>query len=70
MAKKKAKDEVSEVDLEAALDNLTKEDFTAVKVSWKGGRSRVYTKELHGESCMALAQEFCTKVSGTLEPLS
>jgi hypothetical protein len=41
--------------------------FSAVKVCWKGGRSRVYSKELHGEKFWDLAEEFNKKAGGTLE---
>ena len=65
MAKKKAveaaeveettEDVVEEVEEQVSGDSAT--------VSWKG-RSRVYTKAVHGKDFRALAKEFAAKVGG------
>jgi len=72
MAKpKKAKpDDVTEADLEAALDTLTAEEVqtdgkTAVTVTWRGG-TRVYSRDVHGKDFKALAKEFAEKKNGTV----
>ena len=72
MAKpKKAKpDDVTEADLEAALDTPTAEEVqtdgkTAVTVTWRGGK-RIYSADVHGKDFKALAKEFAEKKNGTV----
>ena len=59
MARKKI-----EVASEEAQEEM-KHDKGSVRVRWNGGE-RVYSSAVHGKDYMALAEEFCTKHSGTV----
>lgn len=72
MAKPKKEEEVVEKTAEETTEEAAEEAASGkasgkkeVTVSWRG-RSRVYSKELHGPDFLALAKEFAAKVEGNV----
>lgn len=64
MAKAKTTEEVEVTDKEAVpVASTTKENKTSVTVTWHG-QSRVYSKAVHGENFLDLANEFAEKKGG------
>jgi hypothetical protein len=52
-------------EVETVVDEVSKESRNAVTVTWRAG-SREYSRTVHGEDFLALAQEFADKKKGTL----
>lgn len=52
-------------DAEKAAAKVAKADTSSVTVSWLGNM-REYSKEIHGDNFMALAEEFAAHIGGTV----